>query len=554
MQFVDVYVDVLNQGNFAKINGNTPVPFRFGTPYLTDLPPGTHSIAISPFGAEDFEWSATEFTLENNKRYIIMVSGVRDTANFETTFNSGEQIAFKIQINEGPGPDAVDAGESLPLLFHGTPDLPNIRVIAVGAGDATGDLPEGLPYGFDLLGGAVDAFTFPIVQITNNATTEVYGEYKVDLVPFAEQVVTIFTSGFFTAEGDAGVNSSNFALMLMPPSGGAAIPLPAPDPPLPGKIQIIHNSPDPGLNEVDVWVNGEKAVEALAFREATPYVDIPAGRNRVAVSPHSTTEADTAWSATDVVVEADLDLNFFRPVGRTYAAVAFGARETGPFENDVNADVSFGLAIAEGRQSAVSDTVADLRFFHGATDASGVDAVLEGQFIPIVNNLEYGDFSPVYASLPANEVFEVNLTDQNDNMAVLNGYELDLTERGGEALIILASGLLQPAEAQPAFGLYAAAADGGALLPLPLVVGTGLEELRAVGIRVFPNPAADVLRVQGDNALPPMRLLDTAGRELRRLKGQNLQEELNVSNLAPGLYLLEFRLPQGVQSVKILKQ
>jgi len=551
LQFVDVYIDAFNQGNFVKFNGDTPVPFRFGTPYITDLPAGTHGIAIAPFGSGDFQWSATTFTLEANKRYIAMISGVREPMNFETTFNSVDEIAFKVQVDEVPSNEGVDADETLPLLFHGTPDLPNIRLIAVGAGDATGDFPEGLPYGFQLLGGTVDALPYPNVQVTNNGSTEIYGEYKTDLTPYTEQVITIFTSGFYTAEGDAGVDESNFELVIMPESGGPGILLPAPDPPLPGKIQIIHNSPDPELSSVDVWLNGEKVLEAVDYLNASPFLDIPAGLNRVAVAPHSTTEADTAWSATDIFVESDLDLSIFQPVGRTYTAVAYGARDSIDFENDVNEDVGFGLAVSEGRRAASNPDQVDLRFFHGATDAPAVDFILDGQIIPVVNDLNYSDYSSIYVTLPP-EMFQVNMTPQDDNNQVLSAYDLNLGERAGEALVVLAAGLLEPAMGQPAFGLYTVDTDGN-VAEIPVLTSTD-DQMRELGIQVFPNPAAEALHINAPQVLPNMRLLDANGKVLRQLSDPGTRAVIDIQDLPKGFYFLELQLEGGAKAVKVLKQ
>ena len=554
LEFVDIWVDAFNLGNWVKFNGTTPVPFRAGTPYITDLPPGTHSIAVSPFLQDDYLWSATEITVENNKRYIAMATGVRDTMNFETTANGGEAIAFKFQVNEVPGPEGVGATESLPLLFHGVTDLPNIRLIAIGAGDATGDFPDGLPYGFDILGGTVDALPYPIVQVTNNLSTEIYGEYKVDLLPFTEEVITLFTSGFFTPDGDEGVDESNFGLFIMPSAGGLAIELPQPDPPLPGKIQIIHDSPDPDLSEVDIWLNGEKAVEALAFREATAFVDIPAGTNRVAVAPHSTTMADTAWSATNIVVEADLDLTIFQPVGRTYTAVAYGARNTTPFENPTNADVSFGINVEEGRIEAADETVVDLRFFHGGTNAPAVDAILEGELIPIINDLSFGNYSPIYVTLPADASFTVNLTPGDNNDNVLFGYDLDLSGQGGKALIVLASGLLPLETSDPEFGLFIIDADGGAATPLDLVFVNEVAKLENASIKAFPNPVSDMLTIDGLEGSKQIRLLDTKGQVLQQWQTADTQALLDVSSYTNGVYWIELQQGDAIRLIRIVKQ
>ena len=553
LAFVDVYIDAFNLGNFVKTNGDTPIPFRAGTPYLTDLPPGTHTIAIAPFGQSDFMWSATEITLENNKRYIAMVSGVREPADFNTTINDASTIAFKIQVDEVPNNEEVDPNESLLLLFHGTPDLPNIRLIAVGAGDATGDFPEGLPYGFELLGGTVDALPYPIVQVTDNGSTVVYGEYKVDLTPYTEEVITLFASGFFAPDGNTGVDDPNFGLFIMPTAGGLAAQLPAPDPPQPGKVQIIHNSPDPDLASVDIWLNGQKVQEALSFLEATTFVDIPAGQNRIAISPHSTTDADTAWSATNVFVDADLNLTSFQTEGRTYTAVAYGVRNTTNFENAINTDVSFGVAFEEGREEAGSDDMVDLRFFHGATDVPGVDAILVGQFIPIINDMEYSQYSPIYVTLPE-ENFQMNLTPQDDNSTILFTYNLELMDRAGEALVILAAGVLNPAAGQPGFDLYTVDA-AGVVSPLEKVIMNSTEELfNTYGIELLPNPVVDQLTIKSSTTLPQIRLLGSNGAVLQQFQKQNEQLTIPMQDLPQGIYLLEIQTPQGPRAVQILKQ
>jgi len=547
LAFVSIYVDAFSLGNFVNFTGDTPVPFRAATEYVNDLPAGTHQIAISPFGQEDFEWSATTITLEDNKRYIAIASGVREPAQFDTTVNAPEDLAFQLQLAEVPFDEAVSDGEAFLLLDHGTPDLPNIRLIAPGVGDATADLPVGLPLNFPLLGGEVPAFNFPLVQVTNNDADEIFGAYSLGLQPFSGQVVTIVTSGFFTSENNTGIAAPNFGTFFIPSTGGFFLPLAEPLPPVDGTIEIIHDSPDPELAEIDVYLNGELAAEGLAFRESTGRFDIAAGVNRLAVSP--TGMVDTAWSARDILIDFDLNSATLRLEGFDYSAAAFGVRDTTSFSNEVNNDIRFNVAQTQARAEATDTNSVDILFFHGGMDAPTIDLILDGQFIPLVNNLEFGEFSPIYATLPADDAFQLNITAADDNQQIVKAYLLDLTGLGGEVLTITASGLL---DGEPGFGLFSANGTSADLIALTEVVINNVDELQRLGIQIYPNPAVDQLRIDGPARR--IQLLDMNGRVLQQLIPGVEGNTLPLGAYPAGTYLLRVEHAQGVSTAKVIKQ
>lgn len=547
LAFVSIYVDAFSLGNFVNFTGDTPVPFRAATEYVNDLPAGTHQIAISPFGQEDFAWSATTITLEDNKRYIAIASGVREPALFDTIVNAPEDLAFQIQIAEVPFDEEVSDGEAFLLLEHGTPDLPNIRLIAPGVGDATADLPTGLPLNFPLLGGEVPAFNFPLVQVTNNDADEIFGAYSLQLQAFSGQVVTIVTSGFFTSENNTGVANPNFGTFFIPSAGGFFLPLAEPLPPIDGTMEVIHDSPDPQLAEVDVYLNGALAAEGLGFRESTGRFDIPAGVNRLAIAPAGT--VDTAWSARDILIDFDLNSATLRLEGFDYSAAAFGVRDTASFNNETNSDVSFDVAQTQARTEATDTNTVDIIFFHGGIDAPTIDLILDGQFIPLVNNLAFGDFSPIYASLPANDMFQLNITAADDNQQIVKAYLLDLSGLGGEVLTITASGLLN---GDPAFGLFSANGTSADLIALTEVVVNNVDELQRLGIQLYPNPVADQLRIDGP--AQRIQLMDLNGRLLQQLIPAVEGNTLSLGTYPAGTYLLRIEHEQGVSTAKVIKR
>ena len=89
-------------------------------------------------------------------------------------------------------------------------------------------------------------------------------------------------------------------------------------------VQVIHNSPDPAAAVVDIYVNGNLALNDVAFRQATPFVDAPANRDlTLAVAPGtSTSAADAIYTKTvrlsegmqvQVVAQGVLDPSMFSP-------------------------------------------------------------------------------------------------------------------------------------------------------------------------------------------------------------------------------------------------
>ncbi len=199
-------------------------------------------------------------------------------------------------------------------------------------------------------------------------------------------------------------------------------------------VQIIHNSPAP---TVDIYANGDILADDFEFRDATPFVSVPAGIDiDIAVAGANST------SAADAI--ANFTVNF--TANETYIVVATGIVG--------DADTPFDLAVYDmGRKEGSSPGNVDLLIYHGAPDAPSVD-VRTSQAV-VVNDLAYKQFED-YLSIPAGDYF-LDITPGDDNTSLVGTYHAGLSELGGEALTVFASGLLA---GDPEFGLWVADANG----------------------------------------------------------------------------------------------
>ena len=138
-------------------------------------------------------------------------------------------------------------------------------------------------------------------------------------------------------------------------------------------VNILHASPD--APAVDIWVDGAKAVEGLAFGSATGWVALPAGDHQVTVTPAGGT-ADQAVIDVKVTLEADH--------GYEVAAAGLVA--------------NIGAHIYPVNFAAAGEN-ARVRVVHTSPDAPAVDIALKGGDV-LVPNLAFPSASD-YLEVPA---------------------------------------------------------------------------------------------------------------------------------------------------------
>jgi LPXTG-motif cell wall-anchored protein len=129
------------------------------------------------------------------------------------------------------------------------------------------------------------------------------------------------------------------------------------------KVRVVHASPDAGPVDV-VPRGGDPLVEGLAFPDATPYVEVPAGTYTLDVNPAGTT--DTVLTVPDVAL-AD---------GGVYSAFAVGTVYADSLQVLLVQDNAAGDAAASASASASASPSASSATAEHLPDTGGTSLAL----------------------------------------------------------------------------------------------------------------------------------------------------------------------------------
>ncbi len=215
------------------------------------------------------------------------------------------------------------------------------------------------------------------------------------------------------------------------------------------RLQVIHNAADVAADPVVVYLNGDVLLPSFAFRDATPFIDAPAGVPLdIGIGLPGGTVNDTLKNFS--VTLAD---------GETYVAFANGVTAPGSYAANPDArSTAFDLLVKPMAREMGTSSDVDFFVLHGATDAPTVDVIARG-VTTLVDDAAYGDITN-YISVPAaSYILDLTLS---DGTTVVETYLADLSTLGGGSAAVFASGFLTPSANQngEAFGIFFALADG----------------------------------------------------------------------------------------------
>jgi hypothetical protein len=542
---VDVYV-----------NGDKFIPdfaFRDATPFV-DVPANVElNIGVAPAGGTAGDIIATfPVTFEHGKRYIAIANGVLDPTQFASN-PDGAAIGFNIFAMDRAREAARWSRYVDLLVFHGATDAPTVDVLIDGWW--VRHLANDLSYGQFTSYRTVRARTYTVNITPGNDNNTVVASFEANLSGLRGGAAVVFASGFLNPANNQ--NGPAFGLFAALPSGDV-VELPSVTPM--ARLQVIHNAADPSAALVDIYVNGDKFIPNFGFREATPFVDVPAGVElNIGVAPAGGTAGDII-ATFPVTLEAD----------KSYVAIANGVLNPDNFaDNPDGASIAFNIFARDGiKESSGFGWWVSLLAFHGATDAPTVAVVPAG--LPfrwsLFGSLSYGEFSH-YRYLPAWR-YHLDVTPANDLNTVVATFEADLSGLGGGSAVVFASGFLSPDDNEngPAFGLFAALPNGQ-VVALPAVSSAAALAKQAENLpsrfelgQNYPNPFNPTTTIEfslpasGNVKLDVFNVLGQTVTTLlnRPMDAGRHQVEFDASSLSSGVYFYRLTTEDVTETKKMV--
>ncbi len=545
---VDVYINGnLTLDNFA---------FRTATPFI-NVPAGVIlNIGVAPENSTSVNDTLKNFPVqfEEGETYVAVANGVVDPAGFIPN-PDGRDISFTIFAQDGVRESGYGNKVDF-IVLHGSTDAPTVDVIARNVAKIVDDAAYG---DFtDYIRVWANNYILDITPGNDNNT--VVASFEADLSGLGGGAAVVFASGFLNPAGNQ--SGLPFGLFAALPDGNV-VEFPAIDPI--ARLQVIHNAADPLAEEVDVYLNGTLALDNFAFRNATPYIDVPAGVNiNIGVAPgNSTSVNDTIKNF--VVQFAS---------GGTYVALANGVIDPSGFTpNPDGRDISFTLfAKDNAREQGNNSNKVDLFAVHGSTDAPTVNIFGLGIYL---KDIAYGDISN-YLSLNARKNWIV-ITTPWPNFSVVGVWGADLRGLGGNSAVVFASGFLNPSGNQngEAFGLFVALANG-TVVELPQIYGDEAqktinkimnengEEISAVASysldQNYPNPfnPSTVIKYSlPQSEFVSLKVYDILGNEVATLVNEQrasgvYEVTFDAGNLGSGVYVYTLTAGDFVQTKKLM--
>lgn len=308
------------------------------------------------------------------------------------------------------------------------------------------------------------------------------------------------------------------------------------------RLQFIHNAPDPALPKIDVYIGNNKFIDNIAFRSATPYLEVPAGTSvSLAIANESSTSAAQHFYTLPVTLVE----------GNSYIVIADGVRSTIALRPTHPFTLSL---ISETRTESLIPSNIDI-IIHNFSGNPVLNVVLPanpGEASTL--DVYYRSTAGGYLAIPAIDHLAVVNSPSNNTRLATYAAQFGTLGLQGRSAVLLSSGFMDPNpdvyEAE--YTVLMAVAEGGSLIPLPFLPGT-TQSFAQGNITMHPNPAVDFLNFEFPFAVQKIRaqIVDNMGRQVRVIDDFGLR--LDVSDLREEVYTINLEIDGRTYTDKFVK-
>lgn len=572
LAIVDIYLD---NKKFDDIS------FRSATAVMSSNS-GNHRISINDAGSSDSsdqQINAFSISIPLSSSCIFMLYGVVDTSQFAAPAGSKDKSSILLSIKRYVGAYwSSDSGASAGFV-HAITDI-NSYTFSLRPNTAIGQIKNGEIIGGIKLGSSDHLLD---IKYASNQTKSVI----FPISSLAAFNVFVFSSGFQNPANNA--NGPASAIFYIDSTGGQAKEL------IPGgEIQFIHNTADTSLQNIDVYKDGVKFIDNIAFRNATPYTPIPLGNYAFELRKHAenialyTSNKITVSSGKSIVAIANGVIDTaFKLLNASYGGDSILRKSWFNYSYDhahiANRNISLSIYFYESGKSVSSlSPNNEVLFFQGITDAPFSYSVMgEKEAIPITPAIQYGYFHK-YTSAKFNSGSRYLVTDETNGEQI--GVYNFIYNISGMAGVMFASGFVRSSDSvhvkyvqhiknkldsliiyntynnKGAYAnLYVAWPDGSVDAGKPELRMSAQNEIEKPvnSFYCYPNPAKNKLNIVSANAnnkIESISIYDLNGKELlnENLLYPGTHIELETSSINAGIYLLKVNSNHTQQFMRLI--
>lgn len=487
----DYIIDTVDiWANDVKLFDN--LVFRKATPMLT-IDSGNYVITISKSFSSDSSALYSLLKVENylvdtSKTYLAFITGVQDTNDYATNPEGlNRSLAF---VSTDTYKTTTTANNVEYYFFNGTPDAAQWDLNEIGL-PTLNKVGDNVSYGSLSASAIVPIINPPVgirtlFNVTNADSTVFKAAYKfhvtstANVASFKARTACIFSSGVNDTTGNPTLAKQN--AFYVAANDGTIIPLTK----LTGGIQMVQNSADVNNDSVDVYVNGNLAINDFAFRTATPFISYNAlVPMTIAIAPKGSASVADAFYTKAITLDSNIN----------YYMVANGVVNTAGYVANPNGkNIAFDLITYKGaRKVATVSKNVDLLYIHGVTDLQATTCRGEDQSQFLSKDDQYGAFHGYGAHTSLDNIVML-LRDAVADTVLYTGVA-NLAIGQGKGGIVFISGFLKDSANHigDTMMMFVAWPDGNVDSIALVVPPTGISEslLGNVAVAVFPNPAND---------------------------------------------------------------